>query len=262
VALRMTDLPTWTLHFEPFSWVHGVSVALTILPIVAACVLGRRALAQARPDRERRLTHTWAGFAIGVNLWAVIFWQLPEQFDPRVSLPIQPCDIAALVVPVALLTRWRWPSTILFFWGIVLSAVGVVFPATLQEGPALVNFYLYWLVHLVIVGSASYIFAVREYRPEKSDLRTTMGVTAAYFLAMAVVNDLLDANYAFIGRTGSGALSDIDSVAPWPDRAVVLVAFVFLMFLGLWHVARRPRSGRPTTATQRTGAAGRRSPRR
>ena len=251
----MTDLPGWALRFQPLSWVHAASVAWTVVPIIAACVLGRRALYEGRADREQRLAHAWAGFAIGVNVWAIVFWHLPGQFDPRVSLPIQPCDIAALVAPVAFLSRWRWPRSVLFFWGIGLSAIGVLFPATLQEGPARVNYYVYWLVHLVIVGSASYMVAVHRYRPDKSDLRTAMGVTAVYFLAMAVVNDLLDANYAFIGRTGYGALGNIDSVAPWPDRAVLLVAFVFVMFIGLWYLARRSSLEPPNTAMQRPGAA-------
>ncbi len=234
----MDPIPSWLESFEPFSWVHAIAFLAVASSIAGACFLGRRFLVRSNAEVELRFVRAWSGFAIAVNLWAVIYWQLPAQFDPRVSLPVQPCDLAGLVAPVALLSAWRWSHSMLFFWGIALSSIGLVLPATLQEGPAHVNFYLYWLVHLVIVGSALYLAIVRRYRPTVRDLGAMLALTLIYGILMAFLNEALDANYAFIGRNPGGALADLDSVAPWPDRAYVAGAIVACLFSALWFATR------------------------
>jgi hypothetical integral membrane protein (TIGR02206 family) len=226
---------------------HAVSLLWTVGLIVGSCVLGRR-WRDARPDLEQRLAFGWGGFLICVNLWSIVYWSLPGTFDVRESLPLQLCDIACLLAPLVYMTAWRWPRTLLYFWGIGLSTQAFLTP-TLQEGPGHMKYYLFWLVHLGIVGTAIYEVVVRRYRPQLRDLLVATAISIGYLGAMLVVNPLTDGNYGYVANTRPDRPTIIDKLGPWPGRVAILTAIVLAIFTALWGAWRLvPRKAEPSQA--------------
>ncbi len=239
------ELPQWAVVFHPFTWMHLASAAWTLTLMIGACWLGRRLLARQRLDAEARLADAWGGFAVCVNVWSLVYWNLPGQFDLRESLPLQLCDLACLNAPLVFLTHWRLPRAVSFFWGIGLSTQAWITP-TLEEGPAHEKYYLFWLVHLAIVGTAVYDLAVRRYRPALRDLLMAVAATIVYALAMIGVNHALDSNYGFIGNQLRATPTLVDKLGPWPDRVFIMAGIVLGGFVVMWTVAAvlgRVRSG-------------------
>lgn len=231
------SLPAWAADFHPFTLAHALSVLALSFSVLVSCLLGRRWLAQRGEGevRERKLAAAWAGFVIGVNLWSLVYWHLPGNFDPKVSLPIQLCDLACMLAPLVFLTDWRTPRALIYFWGIGLSAQAFITP-TLEQGPADTRFYLFWLVHLGIVGSAVYDLAVRRYRPTLRDLGVAVAGIILYALAMVAVNHALDANYGFIGNQLRDRPTVVDKLGPWPERVFIMAGIVFAGFAVMWAV--------------------------
>ncbi len=231
-------MPNWVAEFHPFTWMHGLTLVWTVGAIVASCVMGRRWVAQggAGDVKELKLAVGWAGFTIGVNLWSIVYWLLPLNFTLKESLPIQLCDIACLIAPLVLLTEWRTPRALMFFWGIGLSTQAFVTP-TLLEGPGDMKFYLFWLVHLCIVGTAIYDVAVRRYRPTVRDLLVAIAASIMYLLAMIAVNHFLDSNYGFVGDQLRARPTPVDRLGPWPQRVFTMTAIAIGGFCVMWFVS-------------------------
>lgn len=236
-------MPDVLTTFRPFTLSHLIALAWTLPLIVASCWYGRRQLRRGQPGGERQLCAMWAGAVVVINLWSLVYWFLPENFDIRVSLPLQLCDIAALLAPLVLLGSWRWPRTLVHFWGIGLSTQAFVTP-TLVDGIGQQRYWLFWLIHLAIVGTAVYDVVVRGYRPRGRDLVLAIGVSLAWVIAMFGLNILLGAgsNYGYVANTTPENPTVIDALGPWPWRVGVLVAIaiaIFTLMWGFWLVVDR-----------------------
>jgi hypothetical integral membrane protein (TIGR02206 family) len=229
--------------FHPFTLTHLIVVLVCAAAIILSCYFGRlwsrTSLHPRRDDpRERQLRGVWGGFVIGVNLWSIVYWFLPARFDIRESLPLQLCDLACMVAAVAMLTRQRWAHTLLFFWGIGLSTQAFITP-TLKYHIGHMEFWLFWLVHLSIVGSAIYLLAVRRYRPTIRDLIFAIAISAMWVGAMLILNPILGSNYGYVANTLPQNRTVIDALGPWPLRIFILGGIVIAIFVGLWAAARR-----------------------
>lgn len=233
------NAPTTPHAFHSFTLTHLIVVIVCAAAIILSCYFGRLWIRTHKDDpRERQLRGVWGGFVIGVNLWSIVYWFLPARFDIRESLPLQLCDLACLVAAVAMLTRQRWAHTLLFFWGIGLSTQAFITP-TLKYNIGHMEFWLFWLVHLSIVGSAIYLLAVRRYRPTLRDLIFAIAISAAWVGAMLILNPILGSNYGYVADTLPQNRTVIDALGPWPLRVFILGGIVIAIFVGLWAAARR-----------------------
>lgn len=224
--------------FHSFTLTHLIAVLVCAAAIVLSCYFGRLWTRTHKNDpRERQLRGVWGGFVIGVNLWSLVYWLLPARFDIKESLPLQLCDLACIVAAVAMLTRQRWAHTLLFFWGIGLSTQAFITP-TLKFYPGHMEFWLFWLVHLSIVGSAIYLLVVRRYRPTIRDLALAIATSLAWLACMLVLNHILGSNYGYVANTHPDRPTVIDTLGPWPQRVFILGAIVIAIFTALWAVAR------------------------
>lgn len=228
--------------FKQFTWLHAVSVGWSLGMAAGATVLGRWWLATGRPEREQRLATAWGGAMIAINVWSIIYWQLPGQFDLKESLPLQLCDMACMISPLVFLSRWRWPRTLLFFWGIGLSTQAFVTP-TVKEGYGHEKYWLFFLVHLAIVGTALYDTIVRRYRPTPKDLRLAIVVSVGMLPPIMLLNHWLGANYWFVGNQLREAPTMVDRLGSWPGRVVTMTAIVIALFSVIWMIAGRRGSG-------------------
>ncbi|MCB9841460.1 MAG: TIGR02206 family membrane protein [Phycisphaeraceae bacterium] len=229
--------PWWPADFQAFSALHALTVAILALGMGASCVLGRRWRGTAR---EWRLRVFWSTFTITWTVLATVWYFLPRQFDPMESWPLHVCDIAVWVAPLALLTQHRWLRTVLYFFGIGLSTQAFATPVV-EEGPAGTRFWLFWVGHTQIVGSAIYDVVVLGYRPRFRDLLVAVGTLIAYAALVTPINLGFGVNYGYIGNAEPARETLVTRLGPWPWRLVPMFGLavgVFVAAWGVWAVAR------------------------
>lgn len=227
---------------RPFGPEHLIALAWTLPLVVGSCWLGRRWLTRASDGRdphgarkERLLCVWWGAGVIGINIASAVYWFMPERFDLRMSLPLHLCDLACAMSPLVFLTRWRLPRALVYFWGIGLSTQAFVTP-TLDEPPPSARYWLFWLVHLAIVGSAVYDLFVRRFRPTWRELLWALGVSITWAVLMVWLNDALGSNYGYVGRGDPNSPTIVDLLGPWPARVFVMGAIGTAAFVCLWGV--------------------------
>lgn len=228
-------MPLWATQFTPFGLMHALTLAWTLGALCVSIMLGRRWLREGRVAAERALAGAWGGFVVGVNLWSLVYWLEPARYDVRTSLPLQLCDLACLLAPLVFLAGWRWARTMVYFWGLTLSTQAFVTPI-LTTGPSDMAYWVFWLVHLSIVGSAAYDMTVRGYRPGVRDLGVAIGASLVYLGIVLSVNAWLDANYGYVGRSVPGNPTIVDRLGAWPLRVVWLVCIGILGMIVLWAI--------------------------
>ena len=171
-------------------------------------------------------------FAMGyLLLWIGFYswWLLPTNFNPATSFPLHICDIVALLVPLALLSKQRRLVALLYFWGIGFSLQGIITP-DLQMGFLSLYFWLFWLHHAAIVGAAVFMVVVHRYRPTRKDFHWVVGVGLAYLALVVPINAAFGFNYGYLGRSLPSQPSLLDWLGPWPWR---VGAMAVLSWLGM-----------------------------
>lgn len=237
-------LDRWPIDFRPFSLLHVLSVVLFGGAIVVLCRLG---LKWQSDGRERKLRIGWGVFALAWQLTEIAWWLLPGHFTLAKSLPLHLCDLAALLVPLVLITQWRPFRTMLYFWGIGLSTQAFFTPVlTDGEGFATIRYWHFWVGHTHIVGAAFYDVIVRRYRPAWPDFATAVFVSLSYVAVVLPLNILLvenGANYGYVGPLADEKQPPtIVKLGHWPGRIYVMMAVVAAGYVALtlpWRFLER-----------------------
>ncbi|MEM1330003.1 MAG: TIGR02206 family membrane protein [Planctomycetota bacterium] len=236
----MLDPSTWPMDFAMFTRMHLYVVLVSTTFVVGACLLGRR---WRDTPRERWFRHAWGVGIIVEQVIHNIWWLQPERFDPGVSFPLHFCDLAAPLAAIVCFAPWRWARALLFYWAIGLSSWAFITPV-LTEGPGHELFWMFWLNHVQIVGTAIYELVVRGFRPGWRDLRTGLLGTGIYAGLMLPANLAFDVNYGYLGPGGAGGGTPIDALGPWPWRLVTLALLVGLGMTAMTFGARALPGGR------------------
>lgn len=233
-----TDRALWLDQFHAFSFTHLFTLVALGVVIACAVVIGVR-----MRDSGRGRTADRAMAAIGALAWVVVasWWLSPARFTWGNSLPLQLCDLAGLVAPIAIWTRNRAARALLYFWGIGLCTQGLVTPIA-REGPAHAAFWMAWINHGAIAMLAVYDLVVGRFRPGWRDLRLALITTTVYALCMFGLDAAFDWNYGYVGRSKPGAPTILDSLGAWPGRVVVIMAlgaFAMTAILLPWLIWER-----------------------
>jgi hypothetical integral membrane protein (TIGR02206 family) len=245
----------WLDTFRQYTAIHAATVAVLALAMGAACYMGRSWIGTPREDRFRR---AWGWGILAFQVWYVIWYLLPWRFHWRESLPLQLCDMAAFVAALAMLTQHRAWRTILYFWGIGLSTQAFFAP-TVEVGVGHVKFWMFWISHTAIVGSAVYDVLVKGFRPAAGDLGRAILWTYTICLTMFFFNVVMSAetgepvNYWYIGDSRPTTASPLDALGPWPRRALIVMGLVIFEFILLWAIW--PLLGLLKRATTRSAGA-------
>ena len=216
--------------FRAFTPMHGAVLIGAIAVLTPVVVAGRR-WARCDPARERRLRIAGALGIAAAQVVNIVYWLAPARLDPAVSLPLHVCDLIPWVAVAALLLpagRGGWTRTLTYFWGLGLSSWGFFWPV-LETGPATFRFWLFWLVHLQVVGAAIYLVAATAWRPRPRDLGLAILAAAAYAVLLTPVNLALSADYGYVGP-GDGPASIL---GPWPWRMPLLLLGQAAIFTSL-----------------------------
>jgi hypothetical integral membrane protein (TIGR02206 family) len=172
------------------------------------------------------------------------YWRLgPGRGAPDGDLPFHLCRVAPWVAVIALLTMRRPWRAILYFWGLGLCFQGFVTPL---RSPGLASpkleFWLFWIGHLQIVGSATYDLVVHHFRPTFADFRTAVFAGWVYGAVVIPLNLILGADYGYLGRTPAYKTRNIiDRFPPWPWRTLCILLLVHAWLTLYWIVWRTPR---------------------
>lgn len=214
------DRALWLDEFHAFSVVHVSTLAALAVIIGGVVATGAHLRGTARGRAFDRLVAMGGAVA-----WLIvaIWWLSPARFTWGNSLPLQLCDLAGLIAPIALWLKYRWARGLLYFWGIGLCSQGLVTPIA-REGPAHAAFWMTWLNHGAIAMLAVYDLVVLRFRPTWRDLGRTLLITTAYALCMFGLDAALGWNYGYVGRSKPGAPTILDSLGPWPERVLIIMA--------------------------------------
>jgi hypothetical integral membrane protein (TIGR02206 family) len=186
-------------------------------------------------DAEKRLRRIWCWFIILWQILATLWWLRPSDFRLSESLPLQLCDIVVWVAPIALLTQRPWPRALLYFWGIGLSTQAFFTPV-LVEGPATIRYWLFWIGHTQIVGSAIYDIVVLRYRPTPRDFLRATAANLMYAAIVMPINLAWGVNYGYIGNRLPEQRTLLHALPPWPWRVLVLAVIVQTVMALIWVV--------------------------
>jgi hypothetical integral membrane protein (TIGR02206 family) len=199
------------------------------------------------PADEAALRRALALFALAYWIAYNTWWNW-NGVDLRAGLPLQVCDLNALVAPLALLTQWRVLRATLYFWTFALTTQAFIQP-TLTAGPASPVFWAFWLAHTLVVACAVYDVAVLGFRPAWGDLARAGAAGALYIAAIVPLDLMLGGNYGFVGDPPPPATLPplVAALGHWPARLVILLALALLGFVVVllpWLVVPRAQSRR------------------
>lgn len=240
IVATLAPAETWLTEFRAFSMLHLVTVVALAIAMAGSCRLGLKWKGTAP---EWRLRLGWSVFTILWNVGALIYYFLPSVYDKMESWPLHVCDLAVWIAPAALLTQGRWLRTLLYFFGIGLSTQAFLTPVV-QGGVGGIRFWLFWVGHTQIVGSAIYDVAALGYRPRWRDLLVAVASLVAYAAAITPINLGFGVNYGYIGNATPLKPTVIDRLGPWPWRLVPMMGMALGVFVLAWAVWAIPASMR------------------
>ncbi|HTB62605.1 MAG TPA: TIGR02206 family membrane protein [Opitutales bacterium] len=222
--------------FRAFSALHYGTVAACF----GVMAMGTRAgiyLHRAHgPHVEQRFRRALGCFALAVFVFSSVWYVLPQNFDWPVSLPLEFCDLGMLVAAGAMLLNIRWLRGLLYFWGTVFTIQAFLTPV-LQQGPASIEFWLFWISHTCITGAAVYDMVAGKFRPSFRDGVRSYVISIGYAFCLLILDNVTGWNYGYVGPTKPGTPTLLDALGPYPTRAfwmAVVAAIGFLIALLPW----------------------------
>ena len=231
-------------------WVAvGIGAVLTVL----ACVVARRSSARVALVISRCLAVVLAATAVAFCLGPVV----DGTFTVRNSLPLQLCDVAAIIVVVTCwFPRWRLGFELTYFWGLAGTLQGVVTPDLGASFPHL-EFFVFVVAHIGIVMAALYLAIGMRAAPRRFAPLWVFGITVGLAAVDAVADWKLGANYMYLAHIPPSA-SLLSVLGPWPvyiaSAAGVAVVLFAVLDAPFWLRRRIAGSGRNSSRV--TVAAG------
>lgn len=221
-----------------FTTTHHVLSLMVFFVVVACMVIAGR----SRDKLTRRV-----GAAVGFAVWmlSAFFYILPANLELDKSLPIQACDILVLLAPLSLARPSRFLRAVVYFGGFGLTTQAFVTPTADIGGPDGIKFWIFWLLHGVILATAIYIVAVDRFRPMLKDLRDAVLFWFAYAVAMITLNysthlggfnDGQGWYYGYLGPMLPDIVagSVLKHLGPWPIRPIMMMLLALTVFVALY----------------------------
>ncbi len=229
--------------FRAWSLWHWCVIAAAALIGVALSQLRRRW--RDKPS-ARHLDRALA--TITAAAWLITqspqFWTADA--PAATALPLHVSDLTALAVPLALWTSARPLRTIVYYWGLALCSLAFLLP-DLHDGPARLDFWLFWLPHVIILGAVIYEVLGRDYRPRWRDWRFAAMISVIYALLIVPFDALTGYGYGYLGPDRAAQPAAVAYFGRWPLRCtfIVLTGVVGMALLTLpWLVSGIMQSSR------------------
>ena len=211
--------------FVLFGQQHIFMIVLTIALSILLPFGARRWLP---PEGQVRLSR---GMALVLAFW-VIFWigvrlSLGD-FDRRTDVPLDICNMMALLSPALMWRPQRRIHEVLYFWVLAGTLQAVLTPHLFDAFPTF-TFFKYWFVHGGLIVYTIYNTIVFRLFPRKEGIWRAFGYLQIYVGIVFVLNSLLDANYVYIMGKPPTA-SPLDFLGPWPWYILVAEGLGLALF--------------------------------
>jgi len=156
------------------------------------------------------------------------------------DLPLQLCDVAGFIAPLAL--WWRSPLLVelTYFWGLGGTIQALLTPDLKEHFPT----YPYWqfyVAHGGVVVAALFLIVGLRLRPRAGAVPRIFLITIAFTGVGALTDLVTGGNYMFLREPpSSGSL--LNFMGPWPWYLVsgVVLALVVLLVLNAPFMTQRP----------------------
>jgi hypothetical integral membrane protein (TIGR02206 family) len=235
----------WVHDFRPDTPLHYASIIGSQVWILSGVIIGRLL---KNTDKRRVLEHALGWSIAFIQLYAMVWRWMPGNFEITEALPLQLCRIVSWACVVAFIFRARWAIALAFFWGLGLSTMGLITPV-ITTGVASVEYWLFWLSHAQIVGTAVYFIVVYKWGPTRRDWVLAAAASFAYFALVVPVNIALGTHYGFLGSGAYSRNTLAGHLGPYPMRIVWILllgeawlAFIFFVARVIGHFRRAPLS--------------------
>jgi len=198
-------------------WFQHITCVIGFFVVTVVVLLASRRVRKPATFRSVELAIAAAGLlvSIAVNIW----WLRPGNFSWQKSLPLQLCDVVGMIAPFAMLIQARPLLTLLHFWGFGLCSQWIFTPVT-ETGPDTADFWISFILHSSILGTAWFAYFASGYRPSWRDWRFAVITGVLYTLAMIPIDIALGSNYGYVGNSIPNGRTLVNVLGPWPLRVV------------------------------------------
>ncbi len=206
---------------------HFLTLAVTAA-VIATLVVGAR----LRPGPWTVVACRMLAVVILANEAAWWVWLGAHgTWSASYALPLQLCDVAAVVSAAALWLRQQLLVELTYFWGLAGTANGLITPDISDHFPSF-TFMQYFIAHGAIVAAALLLVVGLRMAPRPGAVMRVFGLTFGLLIVDAGINLLTSGNYLYLRHT-PGAHSLLDVLGPWPwyiagAAGLALVLFVIL----------------------------------
>ena len=227
----------------PFETVHLITLA-----IAAALIVGFYFLLKYLPERVRY----FAILAMSCAGLVAIVYNLAAWGSPLEYLPFHMCSIAAILLPIAVLTRNKYVGNLLVVWCLG-SILALVF-SDAQAGYEIPSaaFFIYYIPHVFEFAVAIYLFAFGYVKKDYRCIPVTVGLTVAIYTVVHFINlglnhycavngivdwagEILTFNYMFSMVPTTSIFELFWSIIPYPywymyGAVVILVVYLVVLY--------------------------------
>lgn len=233
-------------RFEMFGASHQAVVVLSLLLALVLVRLGRSGRGLS--------VHRWLPRALGVLIVVseLVFVTYPlylGNFAASWGLPLQLCDLTALVAGLGLITLDAFALEVGFFLGLSATMLTTLTPDLAHDFPH-VEFLCFFLTHALVSVAMLYVAFGLDRRPRPGAALKVWLAVNLYGLVAAEINIVLGSNYLYICRKPPMA-SPFDWMGPWPWYVVAVDLTLCAILLALAALAARVPDAR--TSAQGSG---------
>lgn len=156
-------------------------------------------------------------------------------FDIRYHLPLQLCDLAAIMIVLSFITQRKVFFEAAFFWGMGGTLQALITPDLKVDFPH-VDFFVFFFMHSgIVIGVLYYSFSGTGRLLKYSFLRVFF-ITQIYIIIMLPVNYAINANYGYLmEKPFNGSLMDYLGPWPWYLLSFELVGFILFFLLQYFY---------------------------
>jgi hypothetical integral membrane protein (TIGR02206 family) len=207
---------------------HLVPLAILVVAVAALCTAARRA-----PGR-------WTGVVAALIAVAIVITELSWQpyvlanhsWSAALSLPVQLCDVGALVAAAALLWRQAILVELAYFWGLGGTVQALLTPDLRDHFPSF-PYLQFYATHDLVVLAALFLVVGLGLRPRAGAVRRIFLVTLAFAAVVGLIDLLTGGNYMYLRQVpAQGSLLSL--MGPWPWY-IAIGALLTLLVLSLLH---------------------------
>ncbi len=184
-------------------------------------------------------------FLLSLVCVAAVVYNILTGASPLESLPLTLYGLNMLLLPFAVLFRSKWLCNLLLLWSVGSWSALIVNGAIADVKLASVEFFVYFLSHLIGAAIPLILFTLRLVNRDFRTVKTTMIITVATYVAVHFINVAINTsgllaggvtvNYLASLAPTNGLFNIFYLLIPSPFWYMVLCIPVLILYLGWWY---------------------------